>query len=65
MMKVKLINANDPLALELDELDVDHYTYLIYADTALDTPMKYKFIEQRKRAIIQTGQNLKQQPEQM
>ena len=64
MMKVKLINANDPLALELDNLDVDHYTYLIYADTALDTPMKYKFIDQRKQAIIQTGQNRKpeQQP---
>lgn len=54
--KVRLINANDPLALEIDEMDVDHYTYLIYFDTALDTPVKYKAIEQRKRAIILAGQ---------
>jgi hypothetical protein len=56
--KVKLINENNPLALQIDEMNVDHYTYLIYFDTALDTPTKYRAIEQRKRAIIQMGQNL-------
>lgn len=52
--KVRLINADDPLGAQIDNIDVDHYTYLVYFDTALDTPTKYKAIEMRKQAIILT-----------
>lgn len=61
--KVMMINNNDPLGAKVDEIDVDHYTFLYYFDTALDTEVKYQAIRNRKDAIIATGQNLKKQPQ--
>jgi len=60
LQKLVLINNNDPAGIEIDNMEVDHNTYITIFEGALDNPAKFAAIEARKQAIILTGQNKQQ-----
>ena len=57
--KIKLINNENELWVLVDDINEDHYTYLILFEKARDNDIKQKAIENRKQAIIMSGQNMK------
>jgi hypothetical protein len=60
LQKLELLNLNDPLGAQIDNMDVDHNTYVTIFQRAMETPMKYKAIFARQEAIIKMGQNKQQ-----
>lgn len=60
--KLILINNNDPLGAKIDNMQVDHWTYIVIFRSAIDNPVKEMAIQARIEAMIQMGQNLPQAP---
>lgn len=60
MQKLELINNQDMLGAQIDNMEVDHLTYILVFERAIDSPVKWAAIEARKQAIIAMGQNQQQ-----
>ena len=57
LQRLELLNHGDPMGAEIDNMDVDHQTYITIFQRAMETPIKYKAIFARQQAIIAMGQN--------
>ena len=55
--KLPLLDANDSSGAKIDNMNVDHSTYIEVFSRASDTPAKFVAIQARKRAMIEMGQN--------
>lgn len=64
MQKLILLNNNDMLGAKIDDPNVDHLTYIIVFQRALNTPAKFAAIEARKMAMIELGQQQETQSQQ-
>lgn len=56
--KISLINNEDNDGALIDNMDEDHYTYLILFEKARENSVKQKAIENRKQAIMMSWQNI-------
>jgi|1_EtaG_2_1085319.scaffolds.fasta_scaffold19382_2 hypothetical protein len=54
LMQLELLNRNEPVKIQ--DLQEDHFTYVLYYKQAQDTPAKYAAIEGRKMAMRMSGQ---------